>query len=342
MLTRTLILATALCLTIGSTAQARKLRLDTLQGNVYVVNSLDNTVSVIDTATNTGIATIHVGQRPTSIAVSPNAVYVGNANDNTVSIINPATNTVVNTIQVPYQPFGSYGVTAFLQCIALNPDGSRLYTANLDAGLAEIDTATSTMAFVGGSKAGRLASSPNGDVYVSLNDYKLGLFSHVTNAFTSQTISDYPMAFAVSPDSSTIYVLRFNVSNGNDEIAAISTSTNTETGAVSFPFGLYSDGIVVSPDSRTVYATDGPDNTVLVIDAATKRVTKTILVGKMPEGIAVDGNGFVYVVNRADNSMSVIDPATNIVVGVVAVGNGAVAAAVGPVPSNASVRISRK
>ena len=50
------------------------------QSLVYVTNLGDNTVSVIDTATNTVVATIPVGNSPTLIALSPDntRAYVAN------------------------------------------------------------------------------------------------------------------------------------------------------------------------------------------------------------------------------------------------------------------------
>jgi YVTN family beta-propeller protein len=67
---------------------------------VYVTNVLSNTVSVINSATNTVIATIPVGNSPQLIALSPDGTraYVANGNSNTVSVINTATNTVAATI----------------------------------------------------------------------------------------------------------------------------------------------------------------------------------------------------------------------------------------------------
>ncbi|WP_158545140.1 YncE family protein [Dyella monticola] len=71
--------------------------------HAYVANCLDNTVSVVDMATNTVSATVPVGSNPLSIAVSPNgaAVYTANEGDNTVSVINAATNTVTATTPAP-------------------------------------------------------------------------------------------------------------------------------------------------------------------------------------------------------------------------------------------------
>ena len=47
---------------------------------VYVANDNSNTVSVIDTATNTVTATVPVGSYPSGVAVSPDGtkVYVAN------------------------------------------------------------------------------------------------------------------------------------------------------------------------------------------------------------------------------------------------------------------------
>jgi YVTN family beta-propeller protein len=65
-----------------------------------VANSGGNDVSVINTATNTVVATVNVGLLPQGIVISPNGAlaYVANGNSNTVSVINTATNTVVATV----------------------------------------------------------------------------------------------------------------------------------------------------------------------------------------------------------------------------------------------------
>jgi YVTN family beta-propeller protein len=74
----------------------------------YVTNFGANTVSVIDTVTNTVVATIPVGTNPHGVAVSPDGskVYVTNTNGYTVSVIATATNTVVATIPVGVIPIG--------------------------------------------------------------------------------------------------------------------------------------------------------------------------------------------------------------------------------------------
>ena len=90
---------------------------------LYVTNfDTAGTVSVIDTATNTVVATVAVGSLPTGVAVTPDGthVYVANSNDNTVSVIRTATNTVVKTI--PVGTFPDY--------VAVTPDGTKVYVTN--------------------------------------------------------------------------------------------------------------------------------------------------------------------------------------------------------------------
>jgi len=66
-----------------------------LTQTAYITNTRDNTVSVIDIATNTVVDTINVGTNPKAVSVSPDGskVYFTNTDDHTVGIINSATNT---------------------------------------------------------------------------------------------------------------------------------------------------------------------------------------------------------------------------------------------------------
>jgi len=62
-------------------------------------NAGDSTVSVIDTATNTVVATIPVGLDPFGVAITPDGTraYVTINGDNTVSVFDTTSNTVAAT-----------------------------------------------------------------------------------------------------------------------------------------------------------------------------------------------------------------------------------------------------
>ena len=106
--------------------------------NAYITNDGSNTVSVIDTTTNTVSATIPVGVGAFGVAVTPDStkVYVTNQNSSTVSVIDAATNTVSTTIPGFSVPIG----------VAVTPDGSKVYVAHLFSNaVSVIDTATNTV-----------------------------------------------------------------------------------------------------------------------------------------------------------------------------------------------------
>jgi len=95
---------------------------------------------VIDTATNTVIATITIPNsvNTVALAVSPDGskIYVTNNNSGNVSVIATGTNTVIATIAVGLNPLG----------VAVTPDNSKVYVANEGSGtVSAIDTATNAV-----------------------------------------------------------------------------------------------------------------------------------------------------------------------------------------------------
>ena len=111
--------------------------------HAYVANQLSGSVSVIDTVTNTVVATIpFVGfptPSPMGVAITPDGkyAYVTKGNPDTVSVIATATNEVVATIPVGV---GTYGVAV------TSPDGKYAYVTSLfDNTVSVIATASNTV-----------------------------------------------------------------------------------------------------------------------------------------------------------------------------------------------------
>ena len=87
--------------------------------------------------------------------------------------------------------------------------------------------------------------------------------------------------------------------------------------------GTGPDGVAVDPTSHTAYVTNIDDDTVSVIDEATKTVTTTITVGGGPLTVAADPTArLVYVTNGGNGTVSVISEATATVTATIAVGHG--------------------
>ena len=89
---------------------------------VYIANYGDNTISVINTATNTVTATIPVCKEPAGLSVSPDGskVYVAYYGCDTVNVINAVTDTISATIPV----------CSMAYCLCVSPDGNKVYVTN--------------------------------------------------------------------------------------------------------------------------------------------------------------------------------------------------------------------
>ena len=67
----------------------------------YITNQFSDSLSIIDTSTDTVVDTLNLGSFPWGVAVdtSGTRVYVTNAGSNTVSVINATDNTVIATLK---------------------------------------------------------------------------------------------------------------------------------------------------------------------------------------------------------------------------------------------------
>ena len=90
----------------------------------YVANFNSGDVSVIETASNTVVATVPVGGWPVGVAITPDGafVYVTNEESGNVSVIETATNTEVATFRRGVQPSGVQP-----KGVAFTPDGVFAY-----------------------------------------------------------------------------------------------------------------------------------------------------------------------------------------------------------------------
>lgn len=89
------------------------------------------------------------------------------------------------------------------------------------------------------------------------------------------------------------------------------------------PVGQHPAHVVLTPDGRHAYVTNGGDNTVSVVDASEHRVVATIPVGLYPHGIRISPDGTqAYVANLKASTVSVIDTASRKEVAQIPAGKG--------------------
>jgi YVTN family beta-propeller protein len=279
----------------------------------YIPNGLSSTVSVIDTASNTVVATTLVGFGPLGVAVNVTGtrVYVSNSVSNSLSVIDTATNAVVATTPVGVSPGG----------VAANPLGTRVYVANSDSNsVSVIDTATNAVVAtvaVGKYPVG-VAVSPTGNrIYVANADSNsLSVIDAAANAVVATTpVGVSPGGVAANPLGTRVYV----ASGDSNSVSIIDASTYSVVGSVAV--GTTPAGVALNPAGTRAYVANADSNNVSVIDTAANTVVATVAVGKYPVGVAVNPTGNrIYVANFDSNNVSVVDAATNTVVATIVVG----------------------
>lgn len=148
-------------------------------------------------------------------------------------------------------------------------------------------------------------------------------------ALATVRVGKMPHNVQVSPDGKLVWV----TNNGEPDPAADASAhkgmaqgdhdamakpgavwvidTSSDAVIAKVPVGMHPAHVVVSPDGRFAYVTNGGDNTVSVIDTSAQRLVATIPVGQFPHGLRISPDGKqVYVANLKGGSVSVIDVAS--------------------------------
>lgn len=257
----------------------------------YVTNQSSNTVSVIDTSTNTVVTTISLSlpgcdgtcPSPAGLAVTPDGsrVYVANRGNGTVSVIATSTNTVSATITIPSC---AYCASSSPTGVAITPDGTRAYVTDTSRAAIEV-----------------IDTNPASPTY-----------NTVTFTITAD-VGNPNGPIAITPDGSAAFY-----TFGTGSVGRIDTSTNSHTTTIMV--GSNPTGIAVTPNNAFIYVTNNGGSTVSVIPNTFPTFSPTsVTVGSGPYSVAFTPNGaFAYVVNRGSNSVSVINTTTQSVVATVA------------------------
>lgn len=291
----------------------------------YVTNILSNSVSVIDTSTNTVTATIGVGSGPLGVVLTPDGTRAYVANDfgsttggSTVSVIDTASNTVIATVHVNGSAPGFPAIT---------PDGKSVYVPT-GAEVDVIDTASNSVAATISlnSNPGDIAITPDGTRAYVLGSNEVDVIDTATNAVVqsitvSSSVSFSPVQrIAMSPDGSTVYI------GGGTQplVQAIATSSNSVVATIPLSGVGLVPGLAISPDGGRVYVSAlGSVSGLRIIDTATNTLEPgTITVNSTPFALAFTPDGaFVYVTNGFSNNVSAVSTATNTVVATIPVGS---------------------
>jgi YVTN family beta-propeller protein len=272
---------------------------------VYVTNSLADTLSVIDTATNAAVATYDVDGYPTGVGVSPDGgrVYVSSVSANSLSVLDASSGRVLSRTRI-----GDYPAD-----LVVSPDGSRVYVANSNSeNVAVFDTTTAkVVARVPlHNLTESIAVNPSGAyVYavVTAPPSAIAVISTATNSVvTTIRLGGYASDMAVDPSGLRGYVTTSGNLGRNGAVVQLDLATNRVVGRI--PLGLQPTDIEVSPTGRTVFVANqgsgfggsgsrGSNGLVSAIDTSSARlvgsteVTGTGTKGRFLVSLALNRSG---------------------------------------------------
>jgi YVTN family beta-propeller protein len=335
-----------------------------------VTNSASDTVSVIDTATDTVVKTIAVGDDPAVVAITPDGTkaYVTNYQAMTVSVIDIATNTVIETVDVGERSIG----------VAVKPDGQEVYVIGTDDGtpftpagtnnVIVIDTATDTVLRRFPSGGDSSLPDPADSWLVAITPD--GSKAYVTNR-RSQTVSvidtatesvlelidivGVPVSLAITPDGAKVYVGNDRGTqpseNGPGIVWVIDTAIDTVSKTITstalgddFDLAKRVPGVAITPDGAQAWVTLHEAGKIGAISVTTDQLTTTLgpidpllpcVDGNRPgcaNGIAItpDGSKAYVTMGGSSNKVAVFNLTTNMLLGTITVGNNPSQVAITP------------
>ncbi|WP_298223714.1 YncE family protein [Flavobacterium sp.] len=221
----------------------------------------------------------------TPLNVDYPAAYVVNGQDATVSVIKLSTGEVTGTISFP-----SSDMITWPHHIAYHQGHLALGVPGMDFSGGHATT---------GSMPGKMLVL-NATTGAILEDLDLPVMNHNT---------------IYSPDGTEIWVPQMDM---DGKVLVYNATTYALMNTITV--GMMPAELTFSSDGTKAYVANGDDDTVSVINVATKAVITTVNVGDNPVGAWTGSNGQMFVDNEDGQSISVINVATNAVDQTIALG----------------------
>lgn len=289
---------------------------------LYVSNEMGGTVSVVDPAARTVVATIPVGKRPRGIRASADGrtLFValsgspigGPGVDESklppperqhdgIGLIDVASGRLTRVLPSGTDP----------EQFAISADGTRLFIANEDAGQTTVvDIATGNIVRqieVGEEPEGVDLSQDGRFVYVTAEAENQ---VHVIDTGRLEVVKVIDVGARPRATGFLGKLERAYVSAENDaSLSVLDVSTHAMVGRI--PFGdprIRPMGVVAAPDGAYVYVTTGRGGTLAKIDTASNAIVGAIAVGERPWGVAIAPDGrTLFTANGPSNDIAIVD-----------------------------------
>src|SRR5712691_7485983 len=247
---------------------------------VYVTNEKDGTVSIIDSTKLEVVRTVKVGQRPRGITLTKDHrwLLICASDDNAVQVYDARTMELVKSLPSGQDP----------ELFVLHPAGQLLYIANEEDNLVtvvDIEKDSVVAEIPVGVEPEGMGISPDGKVLVTTSETTN--MAHFIDTATNTTIDNVlvdsrPRFAEFNADGSQVWVS----AEIGGTVTVIDAKTRTVMAKIAFKIpGVPQDaiqpvGVRITKDGKRAFVALAPSNRIAVIDAATFKVEKYLLVGQ--------------------------------------------------------------
>lgn len=282
---------------------------------VYVPNTRDASVDVIDPATLTVVDHFDVGTIPHHVTPSWDLrlLYVCNTQEDSLTVIDVRTAKPVATVPV-VDPYNLYFTPDGTRAIVVAERFNRIdvrdpHTWALLGSVPIPGNGPDHLDFTADGRELLISTEFDGNLY-RVDPYGLRVTGRLH-------LGGLPVDVRVSPDGSVFYV-------ANQGRHGVSVVDPVEMREIEFlPTGRGAHGLVVSRDARSLYVSNRLAGSISIIELAARRVTATWQVGGSPDMLQVSPDGSqLWTAHRYHHAVIVIDTASGKVLHRIRVGRG--------------------
>ena len=279
-------------------------------GRLIVLNKEEATLVTVDVASGTILGRVPTGEGPHEVAVSEDGrtAYVANygtgpSPGSTISVIDLAAHKELKRADISplRRPHGIYFA-----------DGKVYFTAEVNRLVGRYDPQSNQVDWMlGTGQAGThmVLVSPDGSrMYTSnigsntISVIERGANPNAWNA-TVVPVGRGPEGFDLSPDGRELWAAHSQ--DGGVSIVDLGGKTVTQTLDLKTK---RSNRLKFTPDGKTVVISDLEAGDLVIVDAASRKETKRLALGRMPEGILIAPDGAkAYVAVAGEGYVAVVD-----------------------------------
>jgi YVTN family beta-propeller protein len=286
-------LVTLFCLAAGSLHAA-----STPANALLVLEKEQNTLVIVDPASLTIVARVPVGDNPHEVAVSDDGkiAYISNYGGNTIAVVDLAAQ----------KPLAPIDLGALRQPHGLEFTGGKLYfTAEGAKVVGRYDPATQKIDWVIGTGQNRTHM-----VTVS-KDLKTVFTSNVSSATISIIAQGAPQGLGPGPGRGPGRGPGPGGRPGGPRGGPPMRGPGPDWMVTNIAVGPGSEGFDLTPDGKELWVANAQDQTISIIDVASKKVVHTIPSTQAANRLKITLDGkYVFVSDMGGNDLLVVDAAT--------------------------------